>query len=158
MLINRRWFVLSTPVLAAAALTPLSHVPARSEPSIFPTGVPVALGFGPESGSRVLEIDPVTKEIVWEYGATDTGQPAWTFNTSFIGAVRRLPNGNTFIDKGMTGRFFQVTPAGEIVWEYVSPYVGKAPLGPGGRKLLANWIYRGQPVPYDWAPAGTPHS
>jgi hypothetical protein len=77
---------------------------------------------------------------------------------SLVGAVRHLPNGNTFIDEGMTGRFFQMTPAGEIVWEYVSPYVGKAPLGPGGRKLLANWVYRGQPVPYDWVPAGTPHS
>jgi Arylsulfotransferase (ASST) len=155
---------------------PVDQISGQHDPQIIPKGLPgagnllllddqgeagyppVPLGFGPESGSRVLEIDPATKQIVWEYAAADSNQPGWTFNTSFIGAARRLPNGNTFIDEGMTGRFFQVTPAGEIVWEYVSPYVGKAPLGPGGRKLLANWVYRGQPVPYDWVPAGTPHS
>src|SRR5262249_44053306 len=71
--------------------------------------------------------------------------------------VRRLPNGNTFIDEGMNGRFFQVTPAGEIVWEYVSPYFGEAPLGPGGKEVVTNWVYHARPVPYDWVPAGTPH-
>jgi len=24
--------------------------------------------------------------------------------------------------------------------------------------VLNNWVYRAQPVPYDWVPAGTPHS
>jgi hypothetical protein len=55
----------------------------------------------------------------------------------------------------MNGRFFQVTPRGEIVWEYVSPYFGEAPFDPG---VVTNWVYRGQPVPYDWVPADTPHS
>lgn len=118
---------------------------------------PVPLGYGPERGSRVLEIDPVTKQIVWEYSATDSGQARWTFDTSFIGDVRRLPNGNTFIDEGMNGRFFQVSPTGEIVWEYVSPYFGTAPFGPGGKKMTTNWVYRGQPVPYDWVPVATAH-
>ena len=57
----------------------------------------------------------------------------------------------------MNGRFFQVTPAGEIVWEYVSPYFGEAPFGPGGKAVVTNWVYRAQPVPYDWVPAGTPY-
>src|SRR5487761_1748576 len=42
MLFNRRRFVttsLSAPVLGAAALTLLSHAPARAAPSVFPTGV-----------------------------------------------------------------------------------------------------------------------
>jgi hypothetical protein len=77
------------------------------------------------------------------------------FDTSFIGNVRRLPNGNTFIHEGMNGRFFQVTPTGEIAWEYVSSYFGEAPFDPG---IVTNWVYRGQPVPYDWVPADTPHS
>jgi hypothetical protein len=34
----------------------------------------------------------------------------------------------------MNGRFFQITPAGEIVWEYVSPYLGPLPVG-----LAAGW-------------------
>ncbi|SFK81792.1 aryl-sulfate sulfotransferase [Methylocapsa palsarum] len=107
-------------------------------------------------GSRVLEIDPVKQEIVWEYTGESSGRPGWTFRSSFISSARRLPNGNTLIDEGANGRFFQVTPKGEIVWEYVSPYFGSFPNGPGGDQ--SNWVYRAQPVPYDWAPAGTPHS
>ena len=114
-----------------------------------------ALGVLP--GSRVLEIDPVKKEIVWQYSASDSGRPSWTFYSSFISSARRLPNGNTLIDEGMNGRFFQVTAKGEIVWEYVSPYFASASLG-GKGGVWSNYVYRAQPVPYDWVPAGTPHA
>jgi hypothetical protein len=77
--------------------------------------------------------------------------------SSFISSARRLPNGNTLIDEGMTGRIFQVTPKGEIVWEYVNPHFAATGLR-GGRTAQSNWVYRAQPVPYDWVPAGTPHS
>jgi len=107
-------------------------------------------------GSRVLEIDPIKQEIVWEYTGESSGRPGWTFESSFISSARRLPNGNTLIDEGYNGRFFQVTPKGEIVWEYISPYFGN---GPGaGRDIVSNYVYRAQPVPYEWVPAGTPHS
>jgi hypothetical protein len=109
-------------------------------------------------GSRVLEIDPVKRQIVWEYTGSDSNAPEWSFYSSFISNVRRLPNGNTFIDEGMNGRFFQITPAGEIVWEYVSPYFAAQPFGPAGKKVQTNAVYRAQPVPYDWAPPDTPHS
>jgi hypothetical protein len=108
--------------------------------------------------SRVLEIDPVKKEIVWEYTAVNSNQTQWSFYSAFISSARRLPNGNTLIDEGMNGRLFQVTPQGEIVWEYVSPFYGDSATGGGGRQVRTNWVYRAQPVPYDWAPAGTPHS
>ena len=58
----------------------------------------------------------------------------------------------------MNGRFFQVTPNGQIVWEYVSPYFARAPVGGLGNAVLSNWVYRAQPVPYDWVPDGAPHS
>lgn len=105
-----------------------------------------------------MEIDPVKKEIVWEYTGDLSGGPAWGFYSSFISSARRLPNGNTLIDEGRSGRFFQVTPAGEIVWEYVSPYFGRTRSGGAGHEVSANWVYRAQPVPYDWVPDGTPHS
>jgi len=85
----------------------------------------------------------------------DNQGPEWTFYSSFISDARRLPNGNTFINEGMNGRFFQITPVGEIVWEYVSPYFGPQPLGPAGKKVQSNVVYRAQPVPYDWTPPGT---
>jgi hypothetical protein len=62
---------------------------------------PVALAVA--SGSRVLEIDPVKQEIVWEYTGEDSDRPNWTFFSSFISSARKLPNGNTLIDEGMTG-------------------------------------------------------
>jgi hypothetical protein len=62
------------------------------------------------SGSRVLEIDPQKNEIVWQYSAANSKQPGWAFYSSFISSARRLPNGNTLIDEGMNGRFFQVRP------------------------------------------------
>jgi hypothetical protein len=117
---------------------------------------PVPLGVN--SGSRVLEIDPVKKEIVWQYTAENSNSSGWTFYSSFISSARRLPNGNTLIDEGMNGRFFQVTPQGKIVWEYVSPYFAPSPVGSSKGTVISNWVYRAQPVPYDWVPAGTPHA
>ena len=112
--------------------------------------------LSPLAGSRVLEINPVTKQIVWEYNARDSGENALAFYTPFIGNVQRLPNGNTLIDEGIYGRLFQVTPDGQIVWEYVSPFRGDAPGAPiaGRPKAMSNWIYRVQAVPFTWLPDG----
>ena len=69
-------------------------------------------------GSRVLELDPETRETIWEYA----GAPRYTFYSSFISGAQRLENGNTLICEGMWGRLFEVTRHSEIVWEYISPY------------------------------------
>jgi hypothetical protein len=67
----------------------------------------------------------------------------------------------------MNGRIFQVTAAGEIVWEYVSPYSARPPAStrpstdaPGARPAQpgTNTVYRAQLVPYDWVPAGIAHA
>jgi hypothetical protein len=117
-------------------------------------------GFPPASlgiyaGSRVLEIDPVKKAIVWEYTGENSGRPVWSFFSSFVSNAQRLPNGNTLIDEGMDGRLFQVTADGEVVWEYVNPFLGKSQAG--AKAFQGSLIYRAQAVPYDWVPAGTPH-
>lgn len=103
----------------------------------------------------MLEIDPVKGEIVWQYTAEQSQQPGWWFFSSFISSARCLPNGNTLIDEGMNGRVFQVTPAGAIVWEYVSPCFSKVD---AEHKSRSNAVYRARPVPYAWAPEGTPRS
>ena len=119
---------------------------------------PVALD--PLGGTRVLEIDPVKKEIVWQYSGRSSQQPEWGFNSPIVGSAQRLPNGNTLIDEGIDGRLFQVTPSGEIVWEYVSPYLMPVPVTPlpGRKGIVGNLTYRAQAVPYAWVPDGTPHS
>jgi hypothetical protein len=68
--------------------------------------------------SRVLEINPATKEIVWKYQDT----PEWSFYSPRISNAQRLPNGNTLISEGFFGRLFEVTREGDTVWEYVNPY------------------------------------
>jgi hypothetical protein len=153
---------------------PVDQISGQHDAHIIPKGLPGAgnllvfdnqgeAGYPRASlsfvgGSRVLEINPVIKEIVWQYTGASSGKPDWTFRSTHISNARRLPNGNTFIDEGQFGRFFQVTPAGEIVWEYVNPYPRRGEDAETRRPTLDYSVYRAQPVPYDWAPAGTPHS
>lgn len=77
-------------------------------------------------GSMVLEWDPETDETVWEY----RGNPTHTFESPFISGAQRLDNGNTLICEGIWGRIFEVTKAGEIVWEYVNPFTTNQTKGP----------------------------
>ena len=92
--------------------------------------------------SRVVEIDPTDDSIPYEYTATSSGATqAWSLYSHFKGNAQRLPDGNTMIVEGSSGRIFEVTDTGEIVWELVSP------LDTGG-----NDIYRAFKVPFSWIP------
>jgi len=57
----------------------------------------------------------------WVYMSEDT----LSFYSPFISGAHRMQNGNTLINEGARGRFFEVTPAGETVWEYLNPYRGE---------------------------------
>ncbi|MFT7167380.1 MAG: hypothetical protein ACI80K_000499 [Paracoccaceae bacterium] len=69
--------------------------------------------------SRVIEIDPETQEILWRY--PPLGRDV-NFRTEMLGYAERLPGGNTLITESMQGHLLEVSPEGEIVWEYYSPY------------------------------------
>ena len=69
--------------------------------------------------SRVVELDPNSKEIVWQF----RGDPALSFFSTGISSAQRLDNGNTFICDGRTGRLFEVTTEGDVVWEYMNPEI-----------------------------------
>ena len=65
--------------------------------------------------SAVVEMDPLTGEVVWEY----EGSPPESFYTVTRGANQRLPNGNTLItESDREGHVFEVTPEKKIVWDY----------------------------------------
>ncbi|MCY3691601.1 MAG: aryl-sulfate sulfotransferase [Chloroflexota bacterium] len=70
------------------------------------------------SHSRIVEVDPETNEIHWQY----LGAPPISFYSYNISSAERQPNGNTLICEGAPGRMFEVTPRGEIVWEYINPF------------------------------------
>ncbi|HKK11760.1 MAG TPA: aryl-sulfate sulfotransferase, partial [Flavobacteriaceae bacterium] len=60
------------------------------------------------------------KKPEWKYIAKDT----ISFYASFVSGAQRMKNGNTFICVGPKGRFFEVTPEREIVWEFFNHYRG----------------------------------
>ena len=77
--------------------------------------------------SRILEINPVTLDVVWEYPKrypnTALGNARYNeFFSPLVSSAQRLTNGNTLIAEGSSGRLFEVTKDLEIVWEYIIPY------------------------------------
>ena len=96
--------------------------------------------------SRVIEIDSISKKIVWEYHANESGNILISFFSAFISGEQRLPNGNTLIVEGLTGRFFEVTVDGEIVWEYIKPFFkeNKSNIAYRVSRVHKNWML-GQP-------------
>ncbi len=64
------------------------------------------------SYSNTLPFGPAT--ATWTYAAS----PASYFYAANISGAQRLPNGHTLICDGPTSRFFEVTSAGETIWEY----------------------------------------
>jgi uncharacterized protein YndB with AHSA1/START domain len=65
--------------------------------------------------SRVQSIDPTTNEVSWEY------QSKYFFSTTG-GTVQPLPGDNVLITSSHSGRVFEITPKGRIVWEWTPPY------------------------------------
>jgi outer membrane protein assembly factor BamB len=92
--------------------------------------------------SRVLEFDPSTLQITWSYA----GDPEHAFFSRVRSAEQRLPNGNTLITESDGGRLLEVTPAGEIVWEYLNPVRG----GEAGELIpIVSWGQRIDPAGLD---------
>ncbi len=103
--------------------------------------------------SRVVEFNPVTKDIVWEYAPNSamSGKPAPVYGHKLysvnVSSSQRLPNGNTLITEGAQGRIIEITSDCEIVWEYMNPYLWDSDI-----PLIRNLVYRSYRVPYDWVP------
>ncbi|HEY6728751.1 MAG TPA: arylsulfotransferase family protein [Polyangiaceae bacterium] len=127
-------------------------------PHMIPAGLPGAgnilvfdngtnAGYGNPSGnrnwSRVVEFDPTTFELVWEYGSA-TGSDS--FNSPILSGAQRLPNGNTLITVGVKGRVMEVAVDGELVWEYQYQANSSGP-NPA-------WVYRAYRLPPEWLPLG----
>ena len=108
-----------------------------------PTGVKNVL----RDYSRILEINPITLEIEWQYTPTSAGfvEPldSYRFYSPYISSAQRLPNGNTLVTEGADGRIFEITRNHELVWEYISPYKNNR---------NSNMVYRAYRVPYEWIP------
>ena len=102
-------------------------------------------GFGCAASpatSKLVALDISDGSRLWEV-SLETSRSAGDYS-SFISSAQRLPNGNTLITEGSSGRIFEIAQQHEIVWEYISPYYGK--------QIKANLVYRAYRVPYEWVP------
>jgi len=68
------------------------------------------------NGSYSLQHDAAygPEQLAWEYNP----EPPERFFSFFISGAQRLPNGNTLINQGAGAKVREVTPEGEIIWEY----------------------------------------
>ena len=85
-------------------------------------------------------------------------QPDWTytaetptdFYSKIISGAQRLPNGNTLICEGTSGRFFEVNPAGTTVWEYINPETTSGTIMEQGETPEGNNVFRALRYPTDY--------
>ena len=112
-------------------------MPGAGNLTVYNNRVPESEG----SHSAVFEIVPPTdasgryviadgeafgpREPTWSYEASDPS----SFFSNIISGAHRVATGNTLVTEGVKGRFFEVTPSGDLVWEYWSPTSGDV-LGP----------------------------
>lgn len=73
--------------------------------------------YAKRSYTRIIEINPRNKKIVWEY----VGDPKNSFFAKIMGGAQRLENGNTLIVDSLNGISYEVSQKGEIVWEHHQP-------------------------------------
>jgi hypothetical protein len=98
--------------------------------------------------SRILRISPSTGKLVWKYEA----EPPQSFFSLRRGGAQALPGGNVLITNTDSGQVFEVTPDGDVVWEFLSDSVQSA-----GAESKRAAIYRMERVSrdavVDWLPA-----
>lgn len=78
----------------------------------------------------------------WSYAADG-------FYAPNISGAHALPGGSTFICEGTEGRFFEITPSGQVVWEYINPVSGPGPVAQG-QNPLQNSTFRATRHPADY--------
>ncbi len=91
--------------------------------------------------SRVIEVNPKTNEIEWEYKDENVDN----FYSGICSSAQRLPDGNTLICESSKGRIFEVTAEKEVIWEFISPFYYA-----GGRKGSTNLIFKAHRYGYDY--------
>ena len=94
------------------------------------------------SASRVIEIQVSTGDITWTF----EGEPVHQFFSNYISGAERLWSGSVLVCEGSSGRLFEATRSGEVVWEWINPFVNHRQNG-----KVAVGIYRAHRYPADHA-------
>jgi len=107
--------------------------PAASTPAIG-MGAGMGMGMGMGGGAGPL----VSNQVVWKFQSALPN----SFYSQYISSAQRLPNGNTLINSGANGHFFEVTRDGEVVWEYINPVGDRTGDAHGVYKIMTDAVGR----------------
>lgn len=104
--------------------------------TVLPSGHILIFDNGLARGwSRIVEMDPATGKIVWQYFVESDKQKAEKYPHNLIkrtdindrvfyskskGSDQRLANGDTLVCNSDKGEIFEVAPDNQIVWRYTS--------------------------------------
>lgn len=124
---------------------------AQHDPRLLDNGnVLLFDNLGVPSCSRVLEFDLESWKPVWSY----VGSPEQPFFSETCGTCQRLENGNTLITESDGGRAFEVTPDGQVVWEFLNPHRA----GDRGQFIASLFTVKrlDSGFPLDWIPGSPP--
>lgn len=84
------------------------------------------------NSSQIVEVKPLldsTGNYALQNGRFNVSETPYilpstdslNFSSRIMSSVQNLPNGNILINSGSESKFFELTPEGELVWEYVGP-------------------------------------
>ena len=80
-------------------------------------------------------------------------EPSWVyekpgeFHSPFISGAQRLDNGNTLVCQGVDGRVFEVTRAGEIVWDFWNDFGGDGEASEIAPRVPKEALFRATRIP-----------
>ena len=114
----------------------------QHDPSLLPNGHVLVFDNGQYrsidiSASHVLEIDPLTNQVVWSYEGY--GVRGSSVYSPVTGGAQRLPNGDTLVTLGTKGQLLEVTGDGKIVWDY---RVSWGPADPNYEGLHLSFLFK----------------
>jgi len=131
----------------------------QHHPTFVPTAQGLTLLLFNNGSNRPLQEYSSVEQILLPFRSSEgfvreagkpfgPAEPLWIYKdperffSAFISGAERLANGNTLICEGAKGRVFEVTPAGEIVWDYWSPHGGDLQPSEQGGKAPPRALFR----------------
>jgi hypothetical protein len=88
------------------------------QPSMLPDGRVLVFDNGVDLGrTRLLAVDPGTREVVWSWLA----RPPHSFFCPLAGGCEAMANGNLLVTNSTTGAAFELSMDGRIVWQLTLP-------------------------------------
>jgi hypothetical protein len=114
----------------------------QHDPDLLPNGHIMIfdnLGDLETGGSRVIEYDPVSEALVWEYKSAE----GRFFHSYTRSSQQVLPNGNILISETENAHMLEVTRDRRIVWDYFledRSADGRFPILCDARKYPRDWF------------------